>query len=1155
MSESGEIRPRFRVRRRRWPWLVLAALVAGAGAGWLVIERLIDADRYRPVLIARIEKVTGLPAAVGNIDLSLLPIPSARIRDVQVGEGDFKASSPAVIAHFRLEQLARGQVEVNEVIIEDLSMTLPAAPGDLKQRIDALPLEPDDGPRPTTARVRVNRIVALGMKLYLSGADQPAIEGDVEMLDVLSPSIRIVADATAPLLGDGARMNGEVALHRRQGEPLDVEGTIRVTGLSTESLPGSSRVPPALAEVSAGIQRMGPQTFRFALQGRAAAADSAAEYAAVAGDFSGVAWWDQGQITMNDIEWRAPGLKANGDVTIEGNGSVAAKIQDLKASPEALQAFLTPLSTADFRLRAAADAEVSAQGLLVGYSPDHALRLAAGDVEFRGIDVLVEGEKRAFNAFQGKLTFKDDVIAISELASDGLSVQGTVRPNPETGSAAIQLKGTAEVTRERAAIFLPIEYFSEIKGKVVLDNLFATLKPGIGVPTDLAFSGKISGGALAVATDAWADRFSGVEATFTATPGAIDTNARGQSQKLGAVQASGKYLVAERRWEGSAQGDLSKMDLPFLQQEAARQVAPGILAGYGQSQFKATLTLPGNERKGFSVIFERAGSPVLAGSVAWTPIGGAWTLADVTVSATIPGPALQPMLPDNVRLSGLMPVEFARTLKDERFVARIDLTGNALAIGDYLNKREGQAARIDIRGAAPPGEWAAKEVDIVSLGETVTGRFTAERFQIDSFDISAAALASLFPEGASATGRLRGRAATQPVEADLTLDNVGIQLAPELAIDSLNGSIAYREDVLAMKGLRIRGANSDLSVDAQLRNGRWQGSVAGAQADVDALLAFQQKLQESQWTSGPSTDSGAATSSNGLNGSFDVALNTVLYKQAPLENATAHVEAANGVVEVQNLAFTSGGGTARGSIRTTPKYATAPATLSVNLQFNAMDLSVLDSMALAEPRGLRGATTGTVELSMPTGDDIPPMAGSNGAIRFTSEKGTLGTMGIATKVLAVLRTLEITRFRPPALRDEGLVFDTCTADITINNGIMTVNDITLKTPTYLIATIGAIDLNQQQTELLVHVSVLETALGLADQVPGVRDLAGMFRTAGGLRIYVTGPPDNPNVAYAWGPRVTTITDEVRRTVKTGGTIIKEEVLNRATDLLKGVLKR
>ena len=89
-------KPSKALRLRRLA-IVLICFVLLAGGAWLALEHwVLQVDRYRPQVVEAIEKATGLPVTIGDLDLVLFPTPHLNAHDFSIGEGDFKAGSQRV---------------------------------------------------------------------------------------------------------------------------------------------------------------------------------------------------------------------------------------------------------------------------------------------------------------------------------------------------------------------------------------------------------------------------------------------------------------------------------------------------------------------------------------------------------------------------------------------------------------------------------------------------------------------------------------------------------------------------------------------------------------------------------------------------------------------------------------------------------------------------------------------------------------------------------------------------------------------------------------------------------------------------------------------------------------------------------------------------
>lgn len=1159
MSEGSRGKPRFRARRRRWPWVLAGLAVAGAIA-WLVVERLIAVDRYRPQLVRRLEEVTRLPASIEFLDLSLLPFPSVRARSVSVGEGDFRARCAEVVLRPRIESLGRGVIEIEELVLEGLEVHLPREPAATREKFGRFDFRPSPGPR-GPFRAVINRVVTREARVFLGDAAQPALVASAEARDVLSPEISVSVNGAAPLLGPETKAVAELTLTRNsEAEPgLGIRGRVDIQNAEPFEAFGRTDWPAIFVSASASIERTGPRTFAASIRGvTAPASEAPPEMKPFLGETSANAAWDDGVLTFNDIAWKADGIELTGNATLTPGQGVAAHVASARLNQAGLQALAALVSRNDgYRVDAPANAGATLADALFGYEWGKAPRLANGKGTFTGIGITRAGGESIVKGLSGAFSLREGVIRLEQANAEGLRLSGEIRPDFDAGTVGIQLAGDVEATAQRVRLLIPTEAISKAEGAVRLESVRGTFGGGQGLPADLAIAGRVSNGLLEFATDTWSEMFSGISMVFSAQPGGVDTQATANSGNFGPITAAGRYEIQARAWKGTASGDLSRVNPAFLLQPSAREAAPGVLASFGASTFAVEIDLPRPETPdAVRVQFERQGAPRLNGSVAWQQQRGAWTLGDVEIHADVAAESVGPILPDTMTASGPMDVTFTRALRTERFDAHIEMTPVRLTLGDYLRKLPGQFASIDISGTAPAGSWAAEQLTVQCLGQTVRGRYTGDGFAIDPTDLDAAALAALLGDESKGHGDVRVSFRTPPPEGNVEFVDVSLALSPELRIDRVSGQARFLPESTELGNFMVEGANSSFRVDATAVNGNWRGRVTGPQLDVNALIAFQDALQRhAQGAAGNRLGAEGAEGAGGVTGVFEAAFEKVLYRRGTLERVRCNVAAGSGALDLTALTLASGAGQAAGEIRIVQARNGQPGITRTRLQLANFDAAVIDGVAFEQPRGLTGKLHGAVDMQTYSGEALPLLAHSTGSVRLRGEQGSFGKVGIATKVLGVLRTFEITRLRPPTLKDEGLTYDTCTVDLIFNDGVMTVREISVNTPTYIITAIGGIDFNHQQTEMLVHVNLLETVLGPSERVPGLRDIVRAIRSAGGLQILVTGPPDDPTTRYALGPQVKTITNEVRSALRSGKGIVVDEVLKRGVEALRQLIPR
>ena len=475
MNLSPTVRIPFQRKRQRWPFVVAFVAVALV-IGWQVAKRVVDADRYRPYLVERITKNTGLPATVERMDFVLFLPPCGRT--ISVGEGDFHATCIGPVGVPTPLKSAAWRNRHPPAKTRGPRRNASRQARRLKARIDAMLKAHSDyvasGEKiGSGVKLAIGRIEAPDATITLEGASLPVFSGNLAATDVLSDTIAIIADAASPAYGPDTQLVGTLTLERN-GPPeigLGVHGELDLTNLDTATLFSARRVPPAVATVHAKIERTGASQVKIALDGDAVPVPmEGVDLSAIAGTFTGVAWWDAGQITVNELSWKAPGLQFVSDITIEPDGAVATRVKEVTANREGLQAFLSAQPLASYRVVAAENAQVTAKDLLIGLTADKKLRLAEGTGSFSGVDLTLPKGQRAITGFTGELAFANDALKIVSLKAEDLSLKGSVKPNIGKGTAAVDLQGSVALTRERLGMFMPLEVVKDAKGSIALDS-------------------------------------------------------------------------------------------------------------------------------------------------------------------------------------------------------------------------------------------------------------------------------------------------------------------------------------------------------------------------------------------------------------------------------------------------------------------------------------------------------------------------------------------------------------------------------------------------------------------------------------------------------------------------------------------------------------
>ena len=736
-----------------------------------------------------------------------------------------------------------------------------------------------------------------------------------------------------------------------------------------------------------------------------------------------------------------------------------------------------------------------------------------------------------FTNLSGAVAFKEGRFVIDKLAGDGVSVSGSVTPDWRTGTVALDLTGQMTLDRERLAPLMPVDDFSQIGGTVRFKGIRATFERGKDTPPDLRIEGRLDNGSVGLGLTSYEDTFSGVSGDFLAESDGIRMNVEGQSLRMGAIQADGRYAFAKRLWEGTVSCDAQQVGEALI----GKTAWSAALSAFGASTFAASLAIPQTEQDAIRITMKRQADPALEALVSVERQGKGRALGAIQVTATVPLDAVKTLIPPAVSADGNAQVTVDRATAEQTFRALVDLTTCSIRAGQYIQKKPGAALTVEVAGRAGEGGWEAQTIDVAYAGAKVSLRMEGGSVHADSLDLDLEPFSGLLTEGASMRGRVRGAFATSPLKADLAFDHTGLTLSPQLGIESITGQVAYADGHLTCNELAVRGANSDCTITAGPKGGRWQGRVSGQAFDLNAALAMLDAAKAFQH--GPEE---AVTPEAAFAGDFAVDIQSVFYRRARFENVRANVQIEKGVVHVRDISAQPYSGAVHGSVDVRPSKPSVPGQVELDLALDGIDARAIDEVLFEEPRGFSGLVSANAKLRIPTKENPPPVNGTSGTVEFAAKDGSFGKLGLATKLLTVLKTTEVVRLRLPSFKNEGLTYGTCVGSFEMKDGVLAIRAWKLTSPSFAMEAEGGVDFPNQNTDLHVRVNFLESVTGIVQHVPLVGSAVSMAAGVTDLFLHVDGSPYDPRVRVDPARRIENATK------KAGGA---------AADLIGGVLRK
>ncbi|MCP4639944.1 MAG: AsmA-like C-terminal region-containing protein [bacterium] len=1172
-QQPKNAKPRRRLRR----WLIaLAILLVIVLIVVEVAERVLDVDRHRASVIASIERSTGLPATIGRLELAFLPTPRVEVHDVAVGEGDFKALADKVSIYFEPTALFQRTAHVTDVIIKDLEVTFPEAMPETSDRFQAMGRDDDEEeaageeegePEGGGFTVVLDQIRTKRGRLYLAGREGEALVADVTVTNPITDEIGAAFKGRMPRYGVEALVDGILTIARPgvDGTSASVTGEVRLEDIAADTLVQIPDMPPALLDGVVVVNAPSGSRIELGIDGSATpVAKGPVDLRSLASTFTGHAVVEDGTVSFDQWQWTSDGVALTAEGSWTASDDWAVRVPTLEVSAVGIETLLALNPPGSFSVRVDPDARLEGTDLVVGKTPGGLMAVSDGSARFQGVHLTVTDGSAAFSDIQGSLVAREGVFTLTELTSPGLALRGTLIPNLDDQSVRVDLAGDVKLTRERFAGFVSTDAVSDLGGTIRLDHVRGTFPaPEGGLPTDFSIEGTLQDGRVVVATENWQDRVEPLRIDFRAVPDAVETRVEAQSERLGRVVSSGRYRVSAAEWTGDVRADLAAMALPLPTDGAAAEIAPELLAAYGQSSFNVAVALPSAKTRDIRITAVRDAAP--AADIALTlarPAGepdASYALGALDVKTDVPIAVLAKASPANLSGDGNARVRVLRPGDAPAFSVAADLTACQVDVGQHVSKQPGDSTTVDVRGAITADGWTPRTVHVKCLTQAIEGRFDGDRFRIDNLNLDLGRMTPLFHGGLQAGGQVRGTLATSPLELRLDLANARVPLSPEAGIDQASGVVSCRGDVWNVTGLSVNGANSRVVVNATGRGSRWEGAIKGEQLDIDGVSALVEAvntlLGESDET--PEVGAPAVAAARGedrpFTAEFAVEVQRLLYRRAQASNVLAQVHVNDTGVTADILELRPYTGSATGVIRIASSKGEQPGFVDVDLKLAGIDARFIDELAFETTRNLTGALTGDVKLRVPIAGGPDAYRGAQGSMVFTGKNGSLGTLGLATKLLTVYRATEITRLRLPSLRDEGLVYDLCQGKAVMTNGVLNVEHFKLQGASYLIGMTGSVDFPESEMNLLVNFNALETVSSLADYVPVVGKTVQDITKLGGITFLAHGPPEDPKVTLVAGP-VENIAGEVTDGAKTGQEIVIEELKGLAAEALRNILK-
>lgn len=1090
----------------------------GLWIAWLLVEHVaIRPDRFRPAVVEALEEATQLPVTVGELDLALFPVPHLNIDYVTIGTGDFRAESSRIATYPSLSALLRRELAITSLTVHDFVATVSPDVAEVRERVDLLYsnlLSFESGTDFPLSLETLDHVFFSRARVFTTD-DQatPIALFSASVRDAFSDGITVVLNSSLLGLGRDATLSTELTVLRAaNGIKFDGSGvfeSVRIPGPSGEDELSGTQVS-ARFEVSGD-----PDSEIFLTVTGDVQSEEGEQFE---GPFSTQLRWEKGLLTLDALACDVPGLRLAADGSLDADGAITLSIPDAEISDDVLRTLLSMTAFEGVRLDSAPGSSIRAEDIVLSISADGFPRFDSGVVTFQGVEVTVPSGEIVEDGVRGRLEAVDGLLHVRELTGSGFSLQGTIHPHPEESSIRVDLKGYAILSSTLLSAVFPSEKFRELEGTVSLERISGTFVPGEGIPEDLIIEARLENGRLGLDLGDTRGEFHTVAIEIHSDGEGISTKAQAASEEFSDVGIQGRYNFADHQWMGTATLNVPKILLPLLS-DAAQHVLGAALEEFGESRLQTRIEFPFEDSKEFGIHVTREGLPTFRLDTAFFEQESGYTMGPMFAEARLPVNRVATTLFEGLDASGMGQVVILRRDDEQRYETTIDLTECSIRPTEFVEKKVGDFLTVTVTGDAGADAWTTDGVIIDCMGVEVPLELAENgSFAIDDLTVDVSRLAALFPHGEVTTGEVRLSMTSYPLTFDATFENVGVSLSPEMSVHTLDGEIHMANGQLTTPGLRISGVNLDVHLDSRCDNGVWSGGLRGEALELNTFNAFRDVGTSLSWRGrrgfNRRADKGSESDEPFI-GEFKIELDHVFYGRGRVDEVYARIVGDTEGLHINDLTVRAYTGTIEGAVDISPK-TDEDRSISVALVMNNAELRILDDMVFEEPRGFFGIVEGELKFEAPWGGPAPLVEGATGTLDFTAQDGSFGQLGFSTKLLAVLRTTEMIALKLPSLRDTGLTYSTCSGTLTIEDGLMRMEEVTLDSSSYAMAAAGTVDWPADTMDVEVRVGVLETLSRIMDKVPVLRRATAITTDLIGVTVRGEGSPLDPKFRVAPG---------------------------------------
>lgn len=452
--------------------LLLATLVAAVGLR-VITGCLLNTERLRSELAARLQERVGVPVQIGRVAATLFPSPGVALHDVRIGDDDVYLRMDVCQIPIDMRSLARRELRVTAAHVKTVEIRLPGQPQHAAEHLAAWMARLRDRPQgPTTTAWRgismdVQTFDVRQLRLLLD--DGLTATGTARIKNVTGPQIEIAVIAS--LAAKDAQLSGTLHLERRAGHPLALTGQALLEAHDTIDIPHTDTPLRLAADAHIAFSGSSLDDIAFEMAGNAAI-----EYldTKTTGTIAAKAWWQQAAFIINDLNWQSPGLSIMADATLPiHEQEPALRVYHAVLEPPLAQLALDWFSPRGMRIATTPDAAITVDNLLTGITLEGLPRLASGAVTASGLTLLNGAGETLLDGLRIAAEIMEGRMFVQEAAASGWTASGWIMPDVAARTLRFDAQAVGHVDTQRLELFFPrlSQQMETISGTVELTSI------------------------------------------------------------------------------------------------------------------------------------------------------------------------------------------------------------------------------------------------------------------------------------------------------------------------------------------------------------------------------------------------------------------------------------------------------------------------------------------------------------------------------------------------------------------------------------------------------------------------------------------------------------------------------------------------------------